>query len=223
MMNKKFEINGQFICKTGCNFFRIKRDHHFYYERRIIPLYTSYVWNILRPRDKVKAIKDANPDEIRSFLGLINYVGKFIPNLATTTEPLRKLAKENAYFVCNKEQEAAFKKLKDDLSSNLVLSFFKLNRHLPSAATPNTHDLHHYTSGGSLWLVIIGIVIWSFIASEGGNEHRLMIHNWSYQQSTYLLRCPGSMFDRTKNNCPIKPNRQHKAGHVYRSSTPDLP
>jgi len=30
-------------------------------------------------------------EEIQSFLGLVNFVGKWIPNLATLTEPFRKL------------------------------------------------------------------------------------------------------------------------------------
>lgn len=43
--------------------------------------------------DKIIAIKQfrtpSTSEETRSFLGLVNYVGKFIPNLATITEPLR--------------------------------------------------------------------------------------------------------------------------------------
>lgn len=30
-------------------------------------------------------------DEIQSFLGLLNFIGKWIPNLATLTEPIRKI------------------------------------------------------------------------------------------------------------------------------------
>ena len=40
---------------------------------------------------KVKAISKApqlkNKNELRSFLGLVNYYGKFIPNLASVTQP----------------------------------------------------------------------------------------------------------------------------------------
>ncbi|KAF2889413.1 hypothetical protein ILUMI_16761 [Ignelater luminosus] len=34
-------------------------------------------------------------EEVRSFLGLVNYVGKFIPDIATTTEPLRRLIRQD--------------------------------------------------------------------------------------------------------------------------------
>ena len=44
---------------------------------------------------KVEAIQQApnpkNVQQLRSFLGLVHYYGKFIPNLATITEPLNKL------------------------------------------------------------------------------------------------------------------------------------
>lgn len=40
--------------------------------------------------DKVVAVEQE--EEVRSFLGLITYVAKFIPHLATITEPLRYLA-----------------------------------------------------------------------------------------------------------------------------------
>ena len=49
--------------------------------------------NGLHPTDeKVRAIRDApkptNVTELRSFLGLINYYGKFLPQLATVLPPL---------------------------------------------------------------------------------------------------------------------------------------
>ena len=39
----------------------------------------------------VKVPKPVNVQELRSFLGLINYYGKFIPNLSTLLHPLNAL------------------------------------------------------------------------------------------------------------------------------------
>ncbi|XP_054732030.1 uncharacterized protein K02A2.6-like [Anastrepha obliqua] len=45
-------------------------------------------------------------EEVRSFLGLVTYVGKFIPDLATRTEPLRRLLiKENNFCVGHGREE----------------------------------------------------------------------------------------------------------------------
>jgi hypothetical protein len=47
--------------------------------------------------EKVRAIQKfpalREPSEVRSFLGLVNYVARFIPDLATKAEPLRELTR----------------------------------------------------------------------------------------------------------------------------------
>ena len=48
---------------------------------------------------KLQAILQAptprNLQELRSFLGLVNYYGKFIPNLSTVLHPLNELLRQN--------------------------------------------------------------------------------------------------------------------------------
>ena len=44
----------------------------------------------------VQAPKPENLQQLRSFLGLLNYYGRFIPNLATIVHPLNKLLHHNA-------------------------------------------------------------------------------------------------------------------------------
>ena len=52
--------------------------------------------------NKVKSIKDWKTpmcvSEVQSFLGLVNYLLRFIPNLATLWKPLQDLCKSNALF-----------------------------------------------------------------------------------------------------------------------------
>lgn len=61
-----------------------------------------------------------NPvEEIQSFLGLINFVGKWIPNLATLIGPFRKLLRlklgkrANIQKFCKTEQKKAFQDFKE--------------------------------------------------------------------------------------------------------------
>lgn len=86
----------------------------------------------ITPTDsKIEAIKNfrkpSSMAEVRSFLGLVNFVGKFIPNLATTTEPLRLLTRKNTSFQWTNSQQLAFDELKKYLSSDCVLVYYCLN------------------------------------------------------------------------------------------------
>lgn len=65
-------------------------------------------------------------EEVHSFLGLVNYVGKFIPNLATISEPLRQMTKKNAKFVWGREQKESFDALKKSLTNELTLGYYDI-------------------------------------------------------------------------------------------------
>ncbi|XP_022826768.1 uncharacterized protein K02A2.6-like [Spodoptera litura] len=71
-------------------------------------------------------------EELQSFLGLINYINKWIPNLATTTEPLKQLLRKklgkNAGLekYWKKEQKEAFDLVKKDLSQLKSLGYYSV-------------------------------------------------------------------------------------------------
>lgn len=80
----------------------------------------------VRPSDsKTEAIKNfrapETKEEVRSFLGLVQFVGHFIPHLATRSEALRKMVRGEVGKV-GPEQMKAF----DDLRTALVNSVIKL-------------------------------------------------------------------------------------------------
>ena len=53
-----------------------------------------------------------NLKQLRSFLGSVHYIGKFIPNLSQWCHPLRPLLKKNIKFVWNDEHETHFQSIK---------------------------------------------------------------------------------------------------------------
>jgi len=57
-------------------------------------------------------------------LGLINYYGKFMPNLATILHPLNCLLQKSRKWVWTGKCEKAFKLAKDTLTSSQVLTHF---------------------------------------------------------------------------------------------------
>ena len=81
---------------------------------------------------KIKAIRDMPvPTDItgvRCFLGMVNYLGKFIAKLSDLTELLRQLLKESNVFIWREPQDAAFKRIKDVLCSPVVLQHYDVNK-----------------------------------------------------------------------------------------------
>lgn len=81
--------------------------------------------------DKLEVIRHfrepKTAEEVQSFLGLVNYVGKFIPNLATLTEPLRLLMKQNHRFVWTPKQQEAFDQLKERMLDPMTLGYFDVD------------------------------------------------------------------------------------------------
>lgn len=79
-------------------------------------------------KEKVQAIKNFREprsiEEVRSFLGLVQYVGHFIRDLASKTEPLRKLIRKEVEKF-GTEQKEAFDALRLELVENVVqLGFY---------------------------------------------------------------------------------------------------
>ena len=67
--------------------------------------------------NKVSAVSNMDPhtnrSELETFLGMINYLSKFCPNLAELTSPLCKLLAKDVEFAWDKPQTDAFQKVKD--------------------------------------------------------------------------------------------------------------
>ncbi|XP_046868367.1 uncharacterized protein LOC124460828 [Drosophila willistoni] len=115
--------------------------------------------------EKVKVITDfrapKTKEETRSFLGLVTYVGKFIPDLANTTEPLKRLIKANTKFDWTNKEQQAFDTLKKQVVEVTKLSYFNKNLRtcLIADASPvalgavlvqvDDHNDHHIVSFAS--------------------------------------------------------------------------
>jgi hypothetical protein len=78
---------------------------------------------------KVDAIRNAevpqSVKEVRSFLGLVNYCGRFIPNLADLTKPLRDLTKQGVTWDWTTEHQKCLSEIQQALSSEKTLAYFQ--------------------------------------------------------------------------------------------------
>ena len=89
----------------------------------------------IKPDDKkLRAIKDmpAPTDKkgVERLLGTVNYLGKFIPNLASVTEPIVVLLRKDIEFQWSHQQVKAFQENKSVLTENggPVLKFFDVQK-----------------------------------------------------------------------------------------------
>jgi RNase H-like domain found in reverse transcriptase len=70
------------------------------------------------------ALKSEQVLELQRMLGVVNYLGKFIKNLAELTDPLRELNKKRNEWVWTHTQDESFQKLKQAFITTPVLRFF---------------------------------------------------------------------------------------------------
>ena len=106
--------------------------------------------------DKLKAIEEAptpqNVSELRSFLGLLNYYGKFIPRLSTLIHPLNQLLQKDRLWAWNEECQRAFQSAKEELMSDKVLVHYDLGKPLYLATDASAYGVgavisHRFADG----------------------------------------------------------------------------
>ncbi|GFV74570.1 transposon Tf2-9 polyprotein [Trichonephila clavipes] len=93
--------------------------------------------------EKISAVVNApvprNVHEVKSFLGLVNFYGKFCENLATIANPLNNLTKKkNVRFLWSKDCQVAFEQIKKEICSPKILVHYdpSLPLTLASDASP---------------------------------------------------------------------------------------
>ena len=99
--------------------------------------------------DKVKAVVDmeapTNTTELKSFLGLVNYMSRYVDGLATMLSPLSALLRKDTSWVWNQSQQKAFDDVKQAIASSGTLSYYN-----PSLPTLVSSDASSYGIGGTI-------------------------------------------------------------------------
>ncbi|KAL9987206.1 hypothetical protein ACROYT_G001477 [Oculina patagonica] len=102
--------------------------------------------NGLKPDpSKVRAVEEmpspADKPALLRFLGMVNYIGKFIPNLADLTQPLRELLHKEVEWHWSERQEKAFRAIKEKLTSDATLQYYDVETPLTVSVDASSYGL----------------------------------------------------------------------------------
>ena len=144
---QRLQENGLRVKKSKCEFGRTRIE------------YLGHVLDekgVYRSKDKVRAIHEApaptNVKELRAFLGLVNYYGRFVPQQSTVLAPLYRLLKEQTTWKWSKAEQDSFNKCKELLTSDKVLVHYDQDLPLTLACDASAYRIgaviQHTTPNG---------------------------------------------------------------------------
>ena len=137
-----------------------------------------------------------SPEEVRSFLGLVAFVSRFIPDMSAKTFHLRLLTKANQKFEWGIDQEKAFQSLKKAVSNISRLAYFdpKRRTRLVTDASPVAIGavLVQYEDDGEDKPIIIKYASKSLSDTEKRycqTEREALAVVWGVEHFQYYLLC----------------------------------
>ena len=88
---------------------------HYVSAAGVRPMINDNLREIKRPQTK---------SEVRSYMGLVNFIGKYIPGFSTTVAPISGMLSKTAEYSWGEEQERAFQAILKEIKSPRMLSHF---------------------------------------------------------------------------------------------------
>ncbi|CAC5384111.1 unnamed protein product [Mytilus coruscus] len=100
----------------------------------------------------LKVPEPENVKELQSWLGLVNYYRKFIPDMSTVLQPLNELLTKKSKWNWNENCKKSFLKISKLLSSTKVLAHYDPNVNVELAVDASPYGLgcvisHKYENG----------------------------------------------------------------------------
>ncbi len=124
------------ICNNKCSFSK----------REVTFLGHLISGDAIRPDPlKMEALQCMQPPstlaELQSFLGFVNYIARYVPNLATLAEPLRRLQSSKVHFAWTDEQDRSFRAIRQCLLDSPGLAPFDPSLPLVVATDASQHGI----------------------------------------------------------------------------------
>ena len=150
--------------------------------------------------EKVRAVKECKPprnrEEVRSFLGMIGYLSKFIPQYAILTAPLRRLTGQDVLFEWGDGEDQAFKRFKDSITNDDTMAYFDPKKPIVVRTEASFHEglsagLFQRTSKGLQPVHYISRSMTSAEQQYSQTEKDALAVKWAKTRfSMYLLGAP---------------------------------
>ena len=100
---------------------------------------------VLPDPEKTKAIRElpapTSISQLRRFMGMINQLNKFSPQITELSKPLRELLSPKRVFVWTHVHEEAFTKVKQEAASPRVLALYDLEKETKTSADASAYGL----------------------------------------------------------------------------------
>ena len=107
--------------------------------------FTSHLSWVHPLPDNVHAVENAprpkNITELKAYMGLLTYYGRFLPNLSTVLSPLYRLLRKDVRWMWSAREKAAFKASKQLLTSAKVLVHYNPELELVVAGDASSYGL----------------------------------------------------------------------------------
>ncbi|XP_063933135.1 uncharacterized protein K02A2.6-like isoform X2 [Zophobas morio] len=161
-------------------------------------------------KDKIRAMLEApRPRDVRqvkSFVGLVNYYSRFVPEFAGIMRPLYELLKSDRKFAWDQGCEKAFNLIKQEIASDRVLEHFDPSRPIILSTDASHYGiaaiLSHKTTNGDL--KPIAFISRTLSKAEGNysvlDKEALAIYWATSKLRTYLL---GHSFEIHTDHKPL--------------------
>lgn len=164
--------------------------------------------------EKVRAITDfatpANITDLRSFMGLVNQLAEFSPDIAAAAQPLRPLMSPRRSFTWTIDHDTAFQRVQTALASPPVLAMFDMQ--LPTILQTDASRLNGLGyallqdhGGGHLRLVQCGSRFLTDAETRYATiELEMLATVWAMHKCGYYLKGL-QMFDHVTDHRPLIP------------------